>query len=126
MNNFYVKGSYRTPEINFDFEQGILSISGRSITENPISFYKHLENLICDYCNAKPKPKTIVKVTLEYFNTSTSKCLVDIFKQLENLHSPKTEVLIEWYYEKDDEEIKDSGEDYKDIINIPFEIKLLT
>ena len=41
------------------------------------------------------------------------------------MHSAKNEVLVEWYYEEDDEEIMDSGEDYKDIVDIPFEIKLM-
>ncbi len=125
MDNIFIKGNDRTPEVDFNFSDGVLAISGRSITENPISFYKKLEEYIDLYCK-NPQPKTLFKVTLEYFNTSTSKCLVDIFKQLEQLHASQNEVLVEWYYEQDDEEIMDSGEDYKDIIDIPFEIKLLT
>jgi len=125
MDNFFVEGNDRTPEVDFNFGTGVFSISGRSITENPISFYKKIEEYINIYCK-NPLPKTLFKVTLEYFNTSTSKCLVDIFKQLEQLHSPQNEVLVEWFYEQDDEEIMDSGEDYKDIVDIPFEIKLLT
>ena len=125
MDNVFIKGTDRTAEINFDFSSGVLSISGRSISENPINFYKNIESLIASY-SKKPQPKTVLKVNLEYFNTSTSKCLVDIFRELEKLHSPAHEVLVEWYYEQDDEEIRDSGEDYKDLVDIPFEIKLLT
>ncbi|VAW48592.1 hypothetical protein MNBD_GAMMA03-1445 [hydrothermal vent metagenome] len=125
MENVFIKGTDRTAEIDFDFDKGILSISGRSIPENPTCFYENLESLIISYAKA-PQPKTIIKVNLEYFNTSSSKCLVDLFKEFEKIHSSKSEVLVEWYYEQDDEEIKDSGEDYKDIVDIPFEIKLLT
>ena len=124
MNNVFIMGTDRTPEIDFNFTTGVLCLSGRSITENPIAFYKKIEDYISKYI-AHPQPKTTFKVTLEYFNTSTSKCLVDIFMQLESLHSAKNEVLVEWYYEEDDEEIMDSGEDYKDIVDIPFEIKLM-
>ncbi len=124
MDTVFIKGNDKTPEIDFNFDDGVLAISGRSIPENPVDFYKKLEEYIIRYCK-NPQPKTVVKVTLEYFNTSTSKCLVDIFKQLEILHSTATEVVVEWYYELDDEEIMESGEDYKDIIDIPFEIKLL-
>ncbi len=124
MENFFIKGTDRTPEVDFNFTSGVMSIFGRSITENPISFYKKLEDYIIEY-GKKPPNKTLFTVTLEYFNTSTSKCLVDIFKLLEQFHSTQNEVLVEWYYEEDDEEIKDAGEDYKDIVDIPFEIKLL-
>lgn len=124
MDNVFIKGSDRTPEVSFNFSDGVFTISGRSITENPISFYKNLEEHIEAYI-INPNPVTKFRVVLEYFNTSTSKCLVEIFKKLETLHASKHEVLVEWFYEQDDEEIKDSGEDYKDIVNIPFEIKLL-
>lgn len=124
MENIFIKGTDRTAEIDFDFNAGVLSISGRSISENPVSFYKKLKSIIIDYAK-QPKEKTIVKVNLEYFNTSSSKCLVDVFKEFEKIHSTSNDVLVEWYYEQDDEEIKDSGEDYKELVNIPFEIKLL-
>ncbi len=124
MENFFIEGTDRTPEISFNVKSGVLAISGRSITENPISFYKKLEEIVLEY-GENPKPNTSILVTLEYFNTSTSKCLVDLFKLFEPIHAAKSKVLVEWFYEQDDEEIMDSGEDYKDFINIPFEIKLL-
>ncbi len=123
MENVFIKGTDRTPEIDFNFTTGVLAISGRSIPENPINFYKNLENLLSNYAKDS-QPITIFKVSLEYFNTSSSKCLVDLFKSLEKIHNSNS-VLVEWYYEQDDEEIKDSGEDYKDIVDIPFEIKLI-
>ncbi len=124
MDNVFIKGTDRTPEVDFNFATGVLAISGRSITENPISFYKELEALIIAY-GKNPASQTLFSVTLEYFNTSTSKCLVELFKLLETIQSNQYEVLVEWFYEKDDEEIMDSGEDYKDIVDIPFEVKML-
>ncbi len=124
MDNFYIKGTDRTPEVDFNFSNGVFMLSGRSITENPIGFYKKIEEQITGYLN-HPQKSTIIKVTLEYFNTSTSKCLVDMFKLFETLDVSKNKVLVEWYYEQDDEEIMDSGEDYKDIVDIPFEIKMI-
>lgn len=125
MDNIFIEGTDRTPEVDFNFSEGVLSLTGRSITENPIGFYDKIENAIVEYLR-NPRPATLVKITLEYFNTSTSKCLVDLFKLFEVLKGSKNEVLVEWFYEKDDEEIKDSGEDYKDIVDVPFEIKLIT
>lgn len=124
MENIFINGTDRTPEVDFRFDEGLLKLSGRSITENPTSFYNKLSGHLEEYVNSA-QPKTIFEVVLEYFNTSTSKCLADLFKQLEKLHSSGRQVRVEWYYEQDDEEIKDSGKDYQDIFDLPFEVKLL-
>lgn len=124
MENIFINGTDRTPEVDFRFDEGLLKLSGRSITENPTKFYDELAGYLETYVN-DAQPNTVFKVILEYFNTSTSKCLADLFKQLARLHTNGNKVLVEWYYEKDDEEIKDSGKDYQDLFEIPFEIKLI-
>lgn len=124
MENIFINGTDRTPEVDFRFDEGLLKLSGRSITENPTKFYNKLAEYLEEYVN-EAQQNTVFKVILEYFNTSTSKCLADLFKQLEKLYNSNKGVLVEWYYEEDDEEIKDSGKDYQDIFNLPFEVKQL-
>jgi len=67
-------------------------------------------------------PKTTVEVKLEYFNTSSSKCILDVFKKLEIIHKARNDVEIKWYYEEDDEDMLEAGEDYESIIRVPFEM----
>jgi hypothetical protein len=69
-----------------------------------------------------PLEKTSVNVQLEYFNTSSSKCILDVFKKLEAIHKAKNEVVINWYYEEDDEDMLEAGEDYESIIRVPFKM----
>jgi hypothetical protein len=59
-------------------------------------------------------------INLEYFNTSTSRYLFGIFKILETYHIKGNPIVIHWYYEKDDFEMLESGEDYASILKIPF------
>lgn len=59
---------------------------------------------------------------LEYFNTSSSKCILDVFKRLEPIRSAGNEVTVLWHYEADDEDMLEAGEDYSGIINIPFKM----
>jgi len=73
------------------------------------------------YSNA-PLGLTQVNVQLEYFNTSSSKCILDVFKKLEAIHKGKNEVIINWYYEEDDEDMLEAGEDYESIIRVPFKM----
>jgi len=121
MENLMIEGTPKTPTIKFDPESGKLLIKGRSIPENSIEFYKPLVEALESY-SANPKDQTNVDIVLEYFNTSSSKCILDVFKKLEKINGEKEGVLINWHYEEDDEDMLEAGEDYQAIINIPFKM----
>ena len=121
MEKFTIDGTPKTPTINFDLTSGVLEIKGRSIPENSIEFYKPLVDNLEKYA-ASPKPTTTVNVQLEYFNTSSSKCILDVFKKLESIHKGGSSVTINWHYEEDDEDMLEAGEDYQAIIGVPFKM----
>ena len=95
MEPIIIEGTPKTPAVNFDAESGILEIKGRSIPENSIEFYKPLVDWLEEYAN-NPVNRTQVNIQLEYFNTSSSKCILDVFKKLEAIHKSKNEVSISW------------------------------
>jgi len=119
MEALHLDGSPKTPHVHFDPETGLLELKGRSIPENSIDFYKPLIDWLDQYARA-PKSKTALHVQLEYFNTSSSKCILDLFKKLEGVRATGNEVTVLWHYEADDEDMLEAGEDYAGIINIPF------
>jgi len=121
MDPISIEGTPKTPTINFDAKKGIVEIKGRSIPENSIEFYKPLVDWLESY-QASPKELTQVNIQLEYFNTSSSKCILDVFKKLETIYKSGNEVIINWYYEEDDEDMLEAGEDYQSIIKIPFKM----
>jgi len=116
-----IEGTPKTPTITLNPESGIIEIKGRSIPENSIEFYKPIVDWLEDYAKA-PKEKTVVNIQLEYFNTSSSKCILDVFKKLENLKKGKNDIVVNWYYEEDDEDMLEAGEDYESIIKVPFKM----
>jgi hypothetical protein len=122
METLTIEGTPKTPTIKFDSEKGFLEIKGRSIPENSIEFYKPLVDWLDKY-SASPKGSTNVNIALEYFNTSSSKCILDVFKKLESIQkSGNSQITINWYYESDDEDMLEAGEDYQAIINVPFKM----
>jgi hypothetical protein len=121
MENLIIEGTSKTPNVLFNATDGMLNINGRSIPENSIEFYKPLVDWLEDY-SQNPGESTVVKIQLEYFNTSSSKCILDVFKKLENIHKVNNNVLINWYYEEDDEDMLEAGEDYESIIKVPFKM----
>lgn len=121
MENFYLKPTSKTPSINFDRDKGTFEISGRSIPENSIDFYKPVLDWLDRYID-EPLSETVLEIKLEYFNTSSSKCLVDIFRRFEILYKNGIKTHIRWFYEEEDEDMLESGEDFKGIIKIPLDL----
>ncbi|TAE44340.1 MAG: DUF1987 domain-containing protein [Cytophagia bacterium] len=121
MENIIMEGTGRTPAIKLDAENGFVEISGRSIPENSISFYKPVFDWLDEYSNT-PKPTTEVVFNLEYFNTSSSKCILDILRKLEQLPENGHPIAVKWYYEDGDEDMEESGNDFKSLINIDIEL----
>lgn len=121
MEKLIIEGSAKTPSIHFDSETGVLMLKGRSIPENSIEFYKPLNEWL-DLYAASPKPATVVDMKLEYFNTSSSKCILDFFKKLEKVNNNGNSVNVNWYFETDDEDMEEAGEDYEAIVGLPFKI----
>lgn len=116
-----MEGSAKTPTVNFNADSGVLEIKGRSIPENSIEFYKPLIDWIEQY-STQIQPNTSVNIQLEYFNTSSSKCILDVFKKLETIRGAGGAIMVNWHYEEDDEDMLEAGEDYQAIINIPFKM----
>jgi hypothetical protein len=121
MENLHLEGSAKTPSIHFDAAAGKLELKGRSIPENSVEFYKPLNEWIDTY-GKNPVNATTVDVKLEYFNTSSSKCILDLFKKLESISGERTQVTVNWYFEEDDEDMEEAGQDYQAIIGLQFNI----
>ena len=118
MEDLKHEGSAKTPVVEFNYN-GELLLKGRSIPENSIEFYKPLIEWLESYSES-PNSTTVLSVQLEYFNTSSSKCILDVFKKLESVSG--SEITVKWHYEEDDEDMLEAGEDYEAIIDLPFEM----
>jgi len=121
MTRYKSDATPNTPLIDFDLQEGRMEIRGRSIPENSFAFYKPVSEALASYAKA-PKERTTVTVELEYFNTSSAKCLLDFFKELEALHGKSTNVTIRWGYQDEDENILEAGREYQSMLKINFEL----
>jgi hypothetical protein len=123
MNDLFIPSNPETKTPKVDFKvSGDLLLEGRSVSENPAEFF---EPVIQWINNLKKTPPVKITLTfkLEYFNTSTSKIMLHIFRALERFKKESTEVKVIWYYDNIDDDLKEAGKDYQSILNIPFEFK---
>jgi hypothetical protein len=119
MDTISITGTSKTPSVEFNSEKGMLEIKGRSNPEDSKIFYRPLINWVDDYVS-HPPDKTTVVIQLEHFNTISSKSLLDLFKRLKTIINDQKQVEVNWYYEKDDEDLLDAGKNYEHITGIPF------
>ena len=81
MDNLILEMTHRTPKVDFNVKTGEFLISGSSIPEDCLLFYKDIFNWLDDYLET-PRQKTILELRMKFFNTSTSKCLFTIFRKM--------------------------------------------
>jgi hypothetical protein len=121
MRNFHMEGSDKTPTISLNADSGEMEFSGKSIPENSANLYGPVMEWIDKYIKT-PNEDTVFIVKLEYFNTSSSKYLLEIFRRFEDLFKSGKKVSVQWYYELEDEDMQESGDDFRDILKIPVEL----
>ena len=120
METIKIQGTEDTPKIILDADNKIMEISGRSLPEDVAAFYEPVLNWLNEY-SENPSDKTVLNFKLTYFNTASSKLLLDILMKLEEMHENGNNVLIRWHYPEDDEDMEEAGEEYADIVDVPFE-----
>jgi len=120
MENIKIEQSKRTPEIILE-NTGNIRIAGRSIPEDPGNFFEPLYLWVYEYC-FNPQPKTVINIDLEYFNSGTFKCLLFILKQFVELKNKGKDLIINWYHEEDDDDIKERGEYFESILEVKINI----
>lgn len=93
----YIPGTVQTPEIRFNIKTGELLISGKSYPENVRETYDDLMLQINEY-QKNPRKTTNVDFKWLYYNTATSKIIVEILRILKETD---TALTVNWFCRED-------------------------
>lgn len=116
MDILYIEGTEETPKIILDKQKGTFEISGRSLTETPSEFYKPVLKWIAAY-SKDPNVATHCTFKLEYINTASAKSILDVLSAFEHIK----DIKVSWYFHEDDEDMEEVGEEFSELVEIPFE-----
>jgi hypothetical protein len=122
MEPLIIKATDDTPSIILDSYGSNFEISGRSLPEEVISFYLPVMKWLDMYV-ANPNNKTVFKLKLDYINSASQRAIHEILSTIEKIKITGREVEVEWYFIEDDDEMRETGEEYSELINIPFIFK---
>lgn len=124
MSPLIIKGTETTLAITLDKVNGIFEFSGKSRPENVSDFFEPIFKWFEEYAK-QPNQETVVNFKLDYYNSSSAKVLLRLLVRIEELDESGIHSKIHWYYRSNDEDMKESGEDYSSLVSVPFEFFMM-
>jgi SiaC family regulatory phosphoprotein len=121
MEALHIKPTEDVPEVILNQEKEIFEISGMSLPEDVNTFYEPVLNWINLYTR-NPNPLTIFNFRFTYFNTATSKIILDILTMLEEMVEAGHNVVVRWHFAERDEDMHEAGEEFSEMVGVPFEL----
>jgi hypothetical protein len=128
MQGLIIPPEQNTPGIRFSPVDNIYLISGNSAPEDVRAlYYPVIEwfSMFATEISVRPgmftpeKPLTL-KIDLKYFNSSSAKFIYDLILQLKSIGNTGVPVALEWYYDKDDNDMMEAGKDISSIVEMDF------
>lgn len=121
MNPLLIEETEDTPSVHLDKDKKIYSIVGKSLPEDPAGFYEPIHLWFDNYLK-NPNDSTDVVLELDYFNSASSKQIVELLMKLEPLATVK-KVLIVWRFHEDDELMELRGEELQSVLDVEFKFE---
>jgi hypothetical protein len=119
MESFAAFATEITPKVELDKEKGIFLIEGKSLPEDVKVFYSPIIEWFDRYIQ-EPNPETIITLDFEYFNTASSKMILIILSKIREIQKHGNRVSVMWKYPQYDVELEEAGEEFSELLNIPF------
>ncbi len=116
IQNIFIEGTVKTPQIDFNQHSGDLILSGKSIPENAARIYEPLLSWVNEYVNS-PRQTTNLRLSLAYFNSSTSIWIAKIVRALSHIKIKDYVLIIHLYFDIEEYDEMDMDE-LKDIIGM--------
>lgn len=123
MDDLIIAGSISSPSVRLDAQRGLMELSGESYPENAFDFYKPVLDWPRSYLSSGPAPLRL-ELRLSYLNTSSTKCLIDLLDELEDAHKHGRPASVVWFYDRENERARESAEEFREDVSLPFEIVL--
>ena len=119
MKTLVIKEDESTPKIILDKENNKFEIEGISLPEDVFTFYAPVFDWIQDYLK-EPNLSSELNIKLSYFNTSSSKVILDILSMFDELTEKGLMVSTSWHYLEMDDDMLATGKEFKSMLKMPF------
>jgi hypothetical protein len=118
LGELHILPTENTPEFIFS-PDGMMRIKGRGLFQNTTEAIEQIMRWIDNYLD-NPAEKTYVIIAFEYLNSFSTTILVSILRKMSKVILHSEQLVVQWYYEEDDEDIIERGEYIASTFNIPI------
>lgn len=119
MEELIIEATDETPYIHLNPITNQLFFSGKSLPEDVRNFYSPVLEWIDKFISTH-RDNATVEFKMDYFNTASSKIILDILLKLETIHLEGNPLIVKWLYKSKDIDMKEAGDEYAEIVEIPF------
>ena len=120
MEKIRIEPTEVSPEVIFDVENNNFFIRGKSVVTEVDSFYSPLIDWL-ENAQGKLDKRVDFVFDLEYFNIFSSKRILFILYKLSDLQVAGANINVIWHFSMEDDDMKEVGEDFACMVNLPFE-----
>ncbi|MHC1704635.1 MAG: DUF1987 domain-containing protein [Tenuifilaceae bacterium] len=120
MDRLFVEATETTPRVEFNKINNTFRLEGKSLPEDVKNFYNPLIQWFDNYSN-QPNQETHLYIDYEYFNTASSKMILILLNKLRDIQKKGFSVIVTWSYPQHDAELEEAGEEFAELLNIPFQ-----
>ena len=123
MENLMIAATERSPEVEFDFAAGRLSLKGESYPEDASAVFGPIFAALEQFVAEAEGREIQFDFNLIYFNSSSAKALMNMFQLLDRAAQDGVRVAVNWFYAPDDETMQEFGEDFsEDLEHVTFNL----
>ncbi len=116
-----IEATIDTPKVILDIEKSTFLIEGASYPEDAYDVY----DTILDWLRTDETSyngELICHFKFNVLSSASRKMVYEVLLELEKEQNSKGNISIFWHYEKFDEDMKEVGEDFSELVNIPFNL----
>lgn len=118
MDNLIIESTKYTPAIRFDAETHLLEIKGETYPENTAEFYAPVFSWLDTYLSQLSGEVVTVNLEINYFNSSSSKVLMDMFDKFEAASREGRQIMLNWIYDRENESALEYGEEFQEDLEV--------
>ncbi len=118
MDNLIIEATKYTPQIQFDAETHLLEIKGETYPENTAEFYAPVFKWLEEYIAILQNEAVTINLEINYFNSSSSKVLMDMFDKFEASVKEGKNITLNWIYDKENESSLEYGEEFQEDLEV--------
>ena len=127
MEPLIIAATKSTPAVDLDATANRLQLKGESYPENAAKFYEPIFAWLAAYgAQLAPGQPIVADLEIVYFNSSSSKALMNLFDWLEQLAEAGHSVTVNWYYHTENQSALECGEEFQeDVMAVIFNLVAL-